>query len=94
MFSVILSLCLELLKHTPENSPDRKQLESALESLTHVLSLINEDKRKMEGLCRVFDIFNLIDKCPVSPCVLKFGLLNLLVSKHKSFSCFRSARRT
>ncbi|XP_034231179.1 protein ECT2-like isoform X2 [Thrips palmi] len=59
-----LLLLREILKHTPEDSPDRKQLESALESLSHVLSFINEDKRKMEGLCRVFDVFNLIEKCP------------------------------
>lgn len=57
-------LLREILKHTPEGSPDRKQLESALDSLSHVLSLINEDKRKMEGLCKVFDIYHLIEKCP------------------------------
>lgn len=57
-------LLREILKHTPEKSPDKPQLESALESLSHVLSFINEDKRKMESLCKVFDVYNLIEKCP------------------------------
>ncbi|XP_052122544.1 protein ECT2-like isoform X2 [Frankliniella occidentalis] len=57
-------LLREILKHTPEKSPDKPQLESALESLSHVLSFINEDKRKMESLCKVFDVYNIIEKCP------------------------------
>lgn len=56
----------EILKHTPTDSADRKQIESALESLSHVLSLINEDKRKMESMCKVFGIYSLVEKCPVS----------------------------
>ncbi|KAK3907259.1 Protein ECT2 [Frankliniella fusca] len=57
-------LLREIIKHTPQECPDRPQLETALESLSHVLSFINEDKRKMESLCKVFDVYNLIDHCP------------------------------
>lgn len=62
-----ISLLLkDILKHTLKTNPDYKCLSEALDEITKVLNGINEDKRKMEGQLAIFDIFNDIEKCPVS----------------------------
>lgn len=62
-----ISLLLkDILKYTEEKNPDYKCLSKALEAITEVMHGINEDKRKTEGQLAIFEIFNDIDKCPVS----------------------------
>lgn len=56
----------DILKHTREPNADRTELEKALTAIKEVMTYINEDKRKTEGRFALFDIFNEIEKCPVS----------------------------
>lgn len=59
-------LFLDILKNTRDPNPDRLELEKALTAIKEVMTHINEDKRKTEGRIALFDIFNDIEKCPVS----------------------------
>lgn len=65
-FMVVLSPIADILKNTREPNPDRAELEKALTAIKEVMTHINEDKRKTEGRIALFDIFNDIEKCPVS----------------------------
>ncbi|KAG1708541.1 Protein ECT2 [Nymphon striatum] len=70
--SVIL-LLNDLLKNTNKNNPDYTSLESAINSIKDVVSLINECKRKTEGQLAMFNLFNEVENCPPN-----------LVSSHRS----------
>lgn len=66
LFFFFLFFCLtDILKNTKEPNPDRAELEKALTAIKEVMTYINEDKRKTEGIMALFDIFNEIEKCPV-----------------------------
>jgi hypothetical protein len=54
------------LKHTQKSNPDHSALQAAVASIREVTTHINEDKRRTEGQMVMFDIFNDIEKCPVS----------------------------
>lgn len=55
-----------MLRSTSKNSIDYIKLEMAIEEIQKVMTFINEDKRRTEGQVVLFDIFNDIEKCPVS----------------------------
>lgn len=59
----IILLLRELVKATPTDNLDHGSLDDALTQICEVVSLINEDKRRTESLCQIFDIFNLIEDC-------------------------------
>lgn len=65
----------DILKNTREPNPDRAELEKALTAIKEVMTHINEDKRKTEGRIALFDIFNDIEKCPVSNCKVRFAFV-------------------
>ncbi|XP_044731257.1 protein ECT2 isoform X2 [Chrysoperla carnea] len=69
--SLLLS---DIIKHTPKANPDHSALEKALTSIREVITIINEDKRKTEGMVVMFNIHDQIDKCPAD-----------LVSSHRNF---------
>lgn len=69
--SLLLS---DILKHTAKLNPDHAALEKALASIRDVITNINEDKRKTEGMVVMFNIYDQIDKCPAD-----------LVSSHRNF---------
>lgn len=46
----------DLQRRTPEEYQDHTQLEQSKAALKQVLSHINEDKRKMEGKMKIFDL--------------------------------------
>ena len=64
-FSVLLTFA-DILRNTPKNSADFCNLEIAIQEIQNVMTYINEDKKRTEGQVALFDIFNEIDKCPVS----------------------------
>ena len=61
---LLLKQILSKTKDENPNHPDIKQLESALNKVKEVLSQNNEDKRRMEGQTKIFEIFSEIEKCP------------------------------
>lgn len=62
----LIVLLPDIQKNTPKESIDYDKLESAIEEIQKVMTYINEDKRRTEGQVVLFDIFNDIEKCPVS----------------------------
>ncbi|XP_063746557.1 protein ECT2 isoform X4 [Eleginops maclovinus] len=63
----------DIKKHTPDDNPDKKKLDKAIESLKEVMTHINEDKRKTEGQKQIFDVVYEVDGCPAN-----------LLSSHRS----------
>ena len=56
----------DILRNTPQTSVDYEKLDAAIKEIHNVMTYINEDKKRTEGQVALFDIFNEIEKCPVS----------------------------
>ena len=61
---LLLKQILSKTKEENPNHPDIKQLDLALNKIKEVLTQNNEDKRRMEGQTKIFEIYSDIEKCP------------------------------
>nr|KAJ3418320.1 Protein T2 [Polyrhizophydium stewartii] len=57
-------LLKDLLKQTPQEHPDRPDLEQAWEAMNNLAAMVNEKKRKEEEATGLFDAFEATKNCP------------------------------
>lgn len=55
----------DILKHTPEDHPDRQNLQQSLEEMKKILDHINERKRGKEAITRLVELNQKLENCPV-----------------------------